>query len=89
VSDYLSTCSDEEISSPGPEDYGSSDNPEESSEPPFMLADRLSLTRSQEMKVSEKVEAIKSALPIYVAVMSEYNVCRRNSGMSLVSLKTS
>uniref|UniRef100_A0ACD5WHB2 Uncharacterized protein n=1 Tax=Avena sativa TaxID=4498 RepID=A0ACD5WHB2_AVESA len=79
---------DEEISSPGPEDYGSSDNPEGSFEPPFMLSDRVSLTQAQEMKVREKVEAIKikSVLPIYVAVINGSNVGsnvrRRHSGMS-------
>jgi hypothetical protein len=89
VSDYLSTCSGEDISSPGPEDYGSSDNSEGSSEPPFMLPDILTLTRSQEMKVLEKIRAFKSALPVYVAAMIDCNVRRRRSGMSLVSLKTS
>uniref|UniRef100_A0ACD5W114 Uncharacterized protein n=1 Tax=Avena sativa TaxID=4498 RepID=A0ACD5W114_AVESA len=79
---------DEEISSPGPEDYGSSDNPEGSFEPPFMLSDRVSLTQAQEMEVREKVEAIKikSVLPIYVAVINGSNVGsnvrRRHSGMS-------
>jgi hypothetical protein len=79
----------EEISSPGSEDHGSSDNSEGSFEPLFMLSDRQTLTEAQEMKVVEKVEAIESALPIYVAIMGESNVCRRNSGMSLVSSRTS
>jgi hypothetical protein len=79
----------EEISSPGSEDHGSSDNSEGSFEPLFMLSDRQTLTEAQEMKVVEKVEAIESALPIYVAIMSGSNVRRRNSGMSLVSSRTS
>lgn len=73
----------EDISSPGSEDDGSSDNSEGSFEPPFMLSDRHTLTEAQEMKVVEKVEAIESALPIYVTIMGGSNVCRRNSGMSL------
>uniref|UniRef100_A0ACD5WL60 Uncharacterized protein n=1 Tax=Avena sativa TaxID=4498 RepID=A0ACD5WL60_AVESA len=77
---------DEEIAPPGPEDHESSDNSEGSFEPPFILSDRVTLTRAQELKVQEKVEAIKmikSAPPIYVAVMNGSNVRRRNSGMSL------
>ncbi|KAM0843304.1 hypothetical protein ACQ4PT_057794 [Festuca glaucescens] len=62
------------------EDHGSSDNSKGASKPPFMLPDRTLLTQAQEKKVLEKVSAIESELPIYVAVMNKTSVCRRYRG---------
>uniref|UniRef100_N1QRV9 B3 domain-containing protein n=1 Tax=Aegilops tauschii TaxID=37682 RepID=N1QRV9_AEGTA len=58
------------------EDHEISDDSKGGSEPPFMLADRASLTRAQEKKVLEKVEEIESDVPLYVAIMSKSNVYR-------------
>ncbi|KAM0822145.1 hypothetical protein ACQ4PT_071692 [Festuca glaucescens] len=62
------------------EDHGSSDNSKGASKPPFMLPDRTLLTQAREKKVLEKVSAIESELPIYVAVMNKTSVCRRYRG---------
>ncbi|CAM0885269.1 unnamed protein product [Alopecurus aequalis] len=64
----------EEIPSAGYEDHGPSDNSEEASEPPFILPDGTRLTQAQETKVLEKVGAMQSELPIYVAVMNKTSV---------------
>ncbi|XBI22120.1 hypothetical protein VPH35_063175 [Triticum aestivum] len=60
-------------------EHGVPDDSEGGSEPPFMLPDKSCLTPAQKEKVFEKVNEIKSELPLYVAVMSKSNVCRGGS----------
>ncbi|XP_073351800.1 B3 domain-containing protein Os03g0619600-like [Aegilops tauschii subsp. strangulata] len=56
------------------EELGVPDDSEGGSEPPFMLPDKSCLTPAQKEKVFEKVNEIKSELPLYVAVMSKSNM---------------
>ncbi|KAI5002214.1 hypothetical protein ZWY2020_026864 [Hordeum vulgare] len=74
----------EEISSSGSEDHGACANSEEASELPIIMPNRPILTPAQEKRVREKVEAIDSELPIYVAVMNRTNVRHGISGCILV-----
>jgi hypothetical protein len=85
---YVKTCSGEEPSSLGHEEHGiSEDSPQHDDthricEPPYMMPMGARLTQVQEKKVLEKVRAIASEVPIYVAVMTKASVL-----VSLVSLE--
>ncbi|XP_037408321.1 B3 domain-containing protein Os03g0620400-like [Triticum dicoccoides] len=62
----------EDTSSLGSEEDG--DNSEGASETPFILPRRASVTAALEQKVREKVEAIESTVPVYVAILNRSNV---------------
>lgn len=62
----------EDTSSLGPEEDG--DNSEGACETPFILPDRPTITPEQKQKVREKVEAIESTVPVYVAILNRSNV---------------
>ena len=74
-----------DTSSLGPEENG--DNSEGASETSFILPKRPSLTPAQEQKLLEKVEAIESTVPVYVAILNRSNVRYDNFTTFLVSSK--
>lgn len=74
------TIDGEEISSSGHGEHVFSDNSNETSEARFMPLDTSCLLRAQEKKMMEKIEAIKSELPIYWKVMNKSDVCVHKRG---------
>ncbi|XBI22107.1 hypothetical protein VPH35_063165 [Triticum aestivum] len=71
VKEEPATDGEDTLSLGSEEDGG---NSEGASETPFILPDRPFVTPAQEQKVREKVEAIDSTVPVYVAILNRSNV---------------
>jgi hypothetical protein len=52
---------------------------------PYIISNKVTLSRAQEKMVLEKVQAIRSRFPIYVAVINRSGTIERKKGSRMVS----